>query len=388
MRRNDGRTLKVGALVLVAVVLLALAIFLIGEQHQLFRSKNYYQVRLANAQGLQPGNPVQINGFGVGSVKGVELPVDLNDPRLVVKVSIETRHAHHVREDSEASIRTLGLLGDKYIEITSGTPDAAEIPDGGVIPSQEGTDLEQLISSGGDVATNLLSISASLAKILEEMERGESFIGDLLSGEKAQGRSASAALFGVLDSMQQTTEGLRQDLKTGDGALPRLLRDRELGDRLASSVQRLDSILAEVESGEGALPALLHDAELKANLQGTVDNLQRASERLDHITARLDEGEGLLPRLLNDEEFGRETATELKALLENLRGAVEKINSGEGTLGKLIEDPEIYRALQDIVVGVNDSKILRWLIRNRQRAGIKHRLKEEMKAAPTVPQGE
>jgi phospholipid/cholesterol/gamma-HCH transport system substrate-binding protein len=383
--------MKVGALVAVATALLAVAIFLIGEQNQLFRSKNHYQVRLVNAQGLQSGNPVQINGFGVGSVQGVELPRDLTDPRLVVRISIERRHAHHIREDSEASIRTLGLLGDKYIEITSGTPAAAVIPNGGVIPSQEGTDLEQLISSGGDVATNLLSISASLAQILEELQKGESFVGDLLSGEKAGGRSASEAIFGVLDSMRETTEGLRRDLNEGKGALPRLLRDEALGDRLDRSVTRLEGILEKAETGEGVLPALLDDGEMRVQLQETVASLQRASERLDRITQRLDEGEGLLPRLLNDEEYGREVAAELQALMANLASAVEKINEGEGTLGKLIEDPEVYRALNDLVVGVNDSKILRWLIRNRQRAGIKHRLEAEMEggspAKVTPPQG-
>jgi phospholipid/cholesterol/gamma-HCH transport system substrate-binding protein len=384
MRRSESTTLKVGALVAVAVALLATAIFLIGEQNQLFRRKNVYHLRLTNAQGLQDGNPVQINGFAVGSVQEVVLPKDLEDPRLVVRIAIDRRHAERIREDSMASIRTLGLLGDKYVEILSGTPAAPVIPDGGEIPAQEATDLDKLISSGGDVAGNLLAISASLVRILEELEKGESFVGDLLSGERAQGRSASQALFGTLDSLRETTDTFRHSLEEGEGPLPRLLHDRELADRLASSITRLESVLTAVDEGEGALPALLHDAEMRQRLEGTLASLQRAGERLDRLSARLEEGEGLLPRLLNDEEFGREVATELQELLRNLSGAMEKINAGDGTLGKLIEDPHIYQALNDIVVGINDSKILRWLIRNRQRAGIKHRLKEEMESPPPI----
>ncbi|HUP43485.1 MAG TPA: hypothetical protein VM599_09765, partial [Thermoanaerobaculia bacterium] len=50
-----------------------------------------------------------------------------------------------------------------------------------------------------------------------------------------------------------------------------------------------------------------------------------------------------------------------------------KLDQGEGTAGKLISDPSVYEAVQDVIVGVEESRMLRWLIRNRQKKGIEQR---------------
>ena len=55
----------------------------------------------------------------------------------------------------------------------------------------------------------------------------------------------------------------------------------------------------------------------------------------------------------------------------------ERIAHSQGTLGLLIADPEIYEAMNDIIVGVDESSMLRWLVRNRQQKGIKKRYDAE-----------
>jgi hypothetical protein len=54
-----------------------------------------------------------------------------------------------------------------------------------------------------------------------------------------------------------------------------------------------------------------------------------------------------------------------------------KLDEGEGTAGKLINDPSVYEAVQDVIIGVEESRLLRWLIRNRQKKGIETRYEEE-----------
>jgi hypothetical protein len=63
---------------------------------------------------------------------------------------------------------------------------------------------------------------------------------------------------------------------------------------------------------------------------------------------------------------------------------VTKINTGEGTAGKLITDPSMYESINDILIGINESKLLRWLIRSRQQVGIERRV-EERRQVPNVP---
>ncbi len=85
----------------------------------------------------------------------------------------------------------------------------------------------------------------------------------------------------------------------------------------------------------------------------------------------------MLPKLMMDQEYGEETTEDLKELLENLRKVSEKLGQGEGTVARLLNDPEIYQALNDILIGVDESWMLRWLIRNRQKTGIEERYEDE-----------
>ncbi len=97
---------------------------------------------------------------------------------------------------------------------------------------------------------------------------------------------------------------------------------------------------------------------------------------------------GLLNTLLSDEEYGRQVSGDLQQLISNLNRLTEKLERGDGTLGALISDPGVYEAVNDILVGINESKLLRWLIRNRQKKGIEKRYEEAQavpEAAPAAP---
>jgi hypothetical protein len=58
------------------------------------------------------------------------------------------------------------------------------------------------------------------------------------------------------------------------------------------------------------------------------------------------------------------------------------VNRGEGTAGKFVSDPSVYESVNDILIGINESKLLRWLIRNRQEKGIEKRYNTESSKPP------
>ncbi|RMH22666.1 MAG: MCE family protein [Acidobacteria bacterium] len=373
MQRNRGSQVRVGLLVLVTLVVLATGIFLIGEQNNLFRSKYHYRVRFDNAGGLQAGNPVQLNGINVGRVDSVVLPEDPAEHGLVVTIAVDARYRERVRRDSEARIKTLGLLGDKYVEITSGSKELPRVEDGGEIAAAEVPDVDRLLDTGGDVVDNIVSISVSLKEILSRMERGEGLLGELMQPRGP----GDPSLADTLRTLNEAVTTLTTSFSDRHGALGRMLHDRELGEQVATSLGRLDGFTASLESGDGLLPAMINDPEMRRRFDSTLDNLDRATGELAQLTADLKGGDGLLPRLINDEELARELTEELTTLLERLNLATAKLTEGEGTVAKLLDDPSIYEALNDIVVGIDESKLLRWLIRNRQKAGIKKRYKDE-----------
>lgn len=371
------RELKVGMLVLVAIVALAAAIFLVGDQNNLFRRKNDYYVRFATVAGLAEGNPVQLNGVTVGNVSSIELPQEADEPLLTVNVAIDRRFADRVRTDSEARIKTLGLLGDKYVQLTSGSPDLPAIPNGGEIPAAEATDVDELIASGENAVDNFVAISVSLREILARMEAGEGILGQL-TADSETGTQARDKLMNILTSI----ETMSQRAERGQGSLGRLLADDTLVIRLEDSLGRLESNLAAVEGGEGLLALLINDPATKEQFTETLGNLSSASAEITELTRALREGDGLLPRLISDAEYGDRVSDDLERLLDNLATISDRLESGDGTAGQLVNDPAIYEAMQDIVVGINESRLLRWLIRNRQKKGIEKRYDAAQQAAP------
>ncbi len=364
----EGRELRVGLLVLSAMVVLGIGAFFIGKDDRLFGRKAHYSVRFAGVAGLAIGNPVQLNGVRVGRVSDIELPEDMRQAEIKVWVAIDRRYAKRVRADSNAKIRTLGLLGDKYIEIDSGSPDFPEIPLEGEIPAAPSTSVDQLISSGEDVVVNVVSISHSLASILDRLDKGQGLIGQLTRDSPENDH-----LRQQIDDSLASIARLAKRVESSRGTLGRVINDQAMGDQLASAVARFDDTMGKLGSGRGLAPALLDDPATRDKVLTALDQLGVAAQELGALAKDAREGDGLLPKLLHDKEYGQELSSEIHHLVEKLNVIAQKIDSGDGTVAKLINDPQIYDALNDVVVGVNESKMLRWLIRNRQKAGIEKR---------------
>src|SRR4029453_19191819 len=135
---------------------------------------------------------------------------------------------------------------------------------------------------------------------------------------------------------------------------------------------------------------LLNDPATKEKLDSTLDGLAKATKSLSAVADDLSSGDGLLPKLIHDPEYGREVSADLQQLISRLNLVSKRLSEGDGTAAQLINDPEVYLAIKDILVGVNESKFLRWLIRNRQEKGIEKRYHEERQKQgeePTPPPG-
>jgi phospholipid/cholesterol/gamma-HCH transport system substrate-binding protein len=380
MARRGRNEIKVGLLVLTALAVLAVAILLIGQQSNLFRATNEYFVEYNNVAGLTPGNPVQLNGVDVGRVSSVVLPEEPGEVDIRVWLSVDRRYAPRIRQDSEARIKTLGLLGDKFIEIVSGSPEFPPIPDGGQIPTSPATSLDELMASGEDLMDNVMSISSSLRTVLARMEGGEGILGQLTM-DTPEGEQ----LVGSLVASAESVERLTATLESGDGPLPRLLHDKVLAQRLDTSMARLESVLAKVDEGEGALPMLINDPAGAERVRTTLANLEKTSADLSALVEDVRSADGLLQRLLLDEQYADEVAGDIERVVDRVDRLSVEITEGEGTLTQLIRDPSVYQSINDILIGINESRVLRWLIRNRQGAGIERRYEDAVEAGEIPP---
>ena len=363
---------RVGLLLFAALAVFATAVFLIGERRNLFSSRNEYSIYFDSVTGLDAGSNVQLDGVNVGSISEIVLAEDVRQSQIAVRIHVQARYAGRLREDSMARVRTLGLLGNKYIEISSGTPAFPEIPQGGRLATAPTTDVDRLRATGEDVILNITRITEQLTAILGRMERGEGLLGELTRDVEPD-RKVTTEFLATLESVR----GMFDDMRSGQGPVPRLLNDADLGSKLESTVQRLDLLLAKAEAGEGALSLLLTDSAQRDRLARSLASIEKASANLESVTAEQRGEAGLLPRIINDKEYGEALTRDLRSLVENLNRVAEKLDHGDGTAAKLMNDPQLYQAMKDIVAGVNESAILRRLIRNRQKKGAEKRLDEE-----------
>lgn len=390
--KKDNKSMRVGTLVSVALGVLMLMVFFIGSEQKIFARKNEYEVRFDSVAGLAEGNPVKISGVTVGAVRDIVLPRDPKQRDVQISLMIDRKYSERIRGDSRVRLKKLGLLGgDSYIDVTPGDPRFPELEPGSVIPAQRQTNVDQLISSGEDVVDNLVQISYALKNILGRVDRGEGLLGELTTSPDTKQRLTDT----LLTTLNKTNAALAH-MESGKGLAGKLIYDDKFGEQLGNSIQATAAALQAVaqnvqkgvETGEGAIPALLTDPEGKKKVFELVDNLRIASANLATFSAGLQKGEGLIPRLINDKTYGDQALGEFTLLVHQLNETVAKINRGEGTAGKIISDPAIYESINDILIGINESKLLRWMIRNRQQSGIEKRYNEEKKAAPATPQSE
>ena len=109
-----------------------------------FFSDTTYPVKASfgSVSGLKPGATVEIAGVQIGKVESIRL--DESSYEAVVKMTIEK--GVHLQEDSIASIRTAGIIGDRYVDISpGGSPDLIK-PGGQITETESAINLEELVS--------------------------------------------------------------------------------------------------------------------------------------------------------------------------------------------------------------------------------------------------
>jgi phospholipid/cholesterol/gamma-HCH transport system substrate-binding protein len=392
--QTKNRSIRVGLLVSASLLVLMVFLFFIGSEQKIFARKNEYEVRLENVTGLSQGNPVRMSGVTIGTIRDIMLPQDPKQKQVEILLMIDRNYAERIRGDSRARLKKLGLLtGDSYVDVTAGTLRFPALEPGSIIPAQRGTDVEALITSGEDLVENLVQISFSLKNILQRVDRGEGLLGEITTSPETKQRLTDT----LLTTLNKTNAALAH-MESGKGVAGKLLYDDKYAEELTSSIagaaKSMQVLTAKIEksfeSGDGLVPALLNDAEGKRRVFELIENLRASSANLSAFTTSLQTGQGLVPRLINDKAYGDQALAEFTTLVKQLNELVAKINSGEGTAGKIISDPSIYESVNDILIGINESKLLRWLIRSRQQAGIEKRVEEQKKApvpnAPPAPE--
>jgi len=133
--------LAVGFFMIIGIICLGYLSIKLGKM-EVFGDKGYeIQAIFSNSGGLKSGSSVVIAGVEVGRVKRIAL--DDYQAKVVLNIPLNLK----IQEDAIASIKTKGLIGEKYVEITPGGADELIEPGGRIRDTQSAIDFEELISN-------------------------------------------------------------------------------------------------------------------------------------------------------------------------------------------------------------------------------------------------
>lgn len=130
-----SRAFRIGFFVVLGLLFLSAGVFLIGNKEFLFNSTYLLKTDFQNVTGLNNGAEVRVAGVHEGTINRIDLPADPGGKvTVVMKLHSSTRNI--IRKDSIASIKTEGLLGNKYVEISFGSEKAQPVMNDDVIASE------------------------------------------------------------------------------------------------------------------------------------------------------------------------------------------------------------------------------------------------------------
>ena len=341
------RELKVGLFVICGLVLAMVAIFLIGDTRQLWSPKLEYRTTFQDVAGLKPGAPVRMGGLDIGSVTSVGYGGDLGDQRITVKLSINESQARRIRSDSTARVVNKGLLGDKMIELTTGTPASQPLDAKAIIPSDE----------PADVFSEARKVAEITEQTIEQLQPLAHALGD-------------PALSSDIKGTVGDTHALLDAIVRGDGPIHRLFFDKREADRIDAllaraneTTERLNGVLAQaqdvtdhIEKGPGIAHALIYDGDMSKEAAGAVLELHNDLRAIR-------EGNGIAHAIVYGDSSSQHVMSNLNAMSDDLRVIVGDVRQGKGTLGALLVDPTVYEDIKSLVGNVERNEVLRALVR-------------------------
>jgi phospholipid/cholesterol/gamma-HCH transport system substrate-binding protein len=375
--------LRIGTFILVSLVVFFAIIYLLGARARYFESKYELAAEFTEVAGLIEGATVRLAGVQIGRVTSVVLAPE---PRGKVRVTMTVARRYHerIRENSEARIATQGLLGDKIVDITPGTPDAPPLRPGATIAAQDPQEMSRMFAEGASTLKAVSELATTLRAAAERLDKGGTFddIGAAvksarrITDEVEKGRGWLHVLvyeepeaLRRLSSVLSSTQQLISRAENGDNAVSVLL-SKESGKSARALLAALDALGRAAEKpgpGDGLLPALLFDPEYRP----VARDLQLLARNFREISEKLARGEGLLGGMLQDsgQDGLGQAGADFRAAMANLRAVSDKIAAGEGTVGALVEDPTVYENLVTFLEGAQRSLLLRSLVRSTIHTG-------------------
>ena len=314
--------LKVGLVITLALLIMIVAIFFAGGIKEVFSPRIELKAQFMDAKGLRRGAPVWIFGTEVGSVKNIHLdPVQ----GAIVTISVDKSVQRFIKRDAKANILTMGLLGDKYIELSTGSPLAGPIHPKEMIKGGTQIEFSDIMETTAVAIGKMGEFITKLDNLVVKMDKSEGTVAKLFRDPA------------IYDNLSQSTKKLSlliEDIANSRGTIRMLIDDPSLYSKMLTASTSIEEFSKKLNESPGTLKKLMEDPFL-------YDKALAAVSWIEEFSKTLNESHGTLKKLVED----RELYENLNRGSAQLSSILEGIDKGKGVAGALIRDEELTKEL-------------------------------------------
>ncbi len=287
---------KVGAFFLIVLAITALLIWKIEDIRVGHGRPRKVTVQFKDVGGLDEKSAVRVAGVKVGKVGKIRLV----EGKAFVDIELDPNV--FLRQGASASIESLGLLGEKYVELVPGPFGATPLPDNSVILGGIPVSFDEITKLARDIEIDIKSITKSLK-------------------ESIGGPQGEERLSDIVENMRLISEQVRVIVESNRAGVDATIANfREFSTAMKELVARVDSLVATNEGNVSQ--GLSNIREISGKLETTTDNLNQ-------ITGKIREGEGTVGKLVQSDETHKNLNDALVAVKEGVAGLNKALGAAE-----------------------------------------------------------
>ena len=253
--------LKVGIVISIALLTLLLTVLFTGDIANIISPKELIKIDIRDVGGLRKGSPVWFAGIEVGSVKSIDLSPQYG---TVVTIAVNRDVLGYLKKDSHATVQTMGLLGDKYVELSSGSSAAPALRPGEMLDGATETGAQEMVATGAVLLKKMDDVVGQLGTLIATIGEGEGTISQLLK---------DPALYNNLKDASKRISEMTAAMQNGKGTVGKLIGDDLLYNRLLAASESMEKFGSKLNKGQGTLNRLVEDPALYERLLGATASL-------------------------------------------------------------------------------------------------------------------
>jgi phospholipid/cholesterol/gamma-HCH transport system substrate-binding protein len=181
MKKNLGNNIRLGIFVSLGFLLLIIGIYLIGQKQRMFSGTFKVSAVFNDVGGLQPGNNVRFLGINIGTIETIAF---ISGNTVRVDMILDESARKYIKKDALASIGSEGMIGNKIIIISAGSPDEQAVKNNDLLTSVAPMDMDDVFMKLKTTADNAAMITTDLAGIMHNIHEGKGTIGMLLMDDE------------------------------------------------------------------------------------------------------------------------------------------------------------------------------------------------------------